>query len=212
MRLEVLAEAVGEVAADIGTDDVLVEEMAVGGVAELLVGVTRDPAHGFVLTLGAGGVLTEILRDTVSLLIPSSRDAVKEALSSLNCAPLLAGYRGKPAAEIEAILDAVDAVQAYVIANASHVSEVEINPLICTPNRAIAVDAPDPKGKYMNPVKTKRDGAILEVTLDRPKANAIDLATSRVMGEVFRDFRDDPDLRVAILTGVARSSFAPAGI
>lgn len=141
VRLEVLADAVGEVAADIGTDDVLVEEMAVGGVAELLVGVTRDPAHGFVLTLGAGGVLTEILRDTVSLLIPSSRDAVKEALGKLNCAPLLAGYRGKPAAEIEAILDAVDAVQAYVIANASHVSEVEINPLICTPNRAIAVDA-----------------------------------------------------------------------
>ena len=53
----------------------------------------------------------------------------------------------------------------------------------------------------MNPIKTHRDGAILQVTLDRPKANAIDLATSRVMGEVFRDFRDDPDLRVAILTG-----------
>ncbi|CUH50020.1 acetate--CoA ligase family protein [Ruegeria atlantica] len=141
VRLEVHADAVAEVAADIGTDDVLIEEMAVDGVAELLVGVTRDPAHGFVLTLGAGGVLTEILRDTVSLLIPSSRTAVKEALSNLNCAPLLAGYRGKPAAEIEAILDAVDAVQAYVIANASHVSEVEINPLICTPDRAMAVDA-----------------------------------------------------------------------
>ncbi|CUH45326.1 carnitinyl-CoA dehydratase [Ruegeria atlantica] len=61
----------------------------------------------------------------------------------------------------------------------------------------------------MNPVKTKRDGAILEVTLDRPKANAIDLATSRVMGEVFRDFRDDPDLRVAILTGGGEKFFCP---
>jgi len=61
----------------------------------------------------------------------------------------------------------------------------------------------------MNPVKTKRDGAILEVTLDRPKANAIDLATSRVMGEVFRDFRDDPDLRVAILTGGGKKFFCP---
>ncbi|WP_282171084.1 acetate--CoA ligase family protein [Ruegeria atlantica] len=141
VRLEVHADAVAEVAAEIGTEEVLIEEMAVGGVAELLVGVTRDPAHGFVLTLGAGGVLTEILRDTVSLLIPSSRDEVKEALGNLNCAPLLAGYRGKPAAEIEAILDTVDAVQAYVIANATHVSEVEINPLICTPDRAIAVDA-----------------------------------------------------------------------
>ena len=52
----------------------------------------------------------------------------------------------------------------------------------------------------MNPLKTIRNGAVLEVTLDRPKANAIDLHTSRAMGEIFRDFRDDPDLRVAILT------------
>jgi crotonobetainyl-CoA hydratase len=49
------------------------------------------------------------------------------------------------------------------------------------------------------PLRTVRDGAVLEVTLDRPKANAIDLATSRSMGEVFAGFRDDPDLRVAIL-------------
>nr|WP_170419651.1 carnitinyl-CoA dehydratase [Ruegeria arenilitoris] len=61
----------------------------------------------------------------------------------------------------------------------------------------------------MNPIKTYRDGAILQVTVDRPKANAIDLATSRVMGEVFRDFRDDPDLRVAILTGGGEKFFCP---
>lgn len=50
-------------------------------------------------------------------------------------------------------------------------------------------------------VKVRRDGAVLEVTLDRPKANAIDVGTSIAMGEVFVAFRDDPDLRVAILTG-----------
>lgn len=60
-----------------------------------------------------------------------------------------------------------------------------------------------------SPVKTRREGAILEVTLDRLKANAIDLATSRVMGEVFRDFRDDPDLRVAIVTGGGAKFFCP---
>jgi crotonobetainyl-CoA hydratase len=58
-------------------------------------------------------------------------------------------------------------------------------------------------------VKTRREGAILEVTLDRPKANAIDLATSRIMGEVFREFRDDPELRVAILTGGGDKFFCP---
>jgi crotonobetainyl-CoA hydratase len=48
-------------------------------------------------------------------------------------------------------------------------------------------------------VTSRREAGILEVTLDRPKANALDLATSRIMGEVFRDFRDDPELRVAII-------------
>ena len=60
-----------------------------------------------------------------------------------------------------------------------------------------------------NPIKTRRDGAILEVTLDRPKANAIDLATSRIMGDVFAEFRDDPELRVAILTGGGDKFFCP---
>ena len=59
------------------------------------------------------------------------------------------------------------------------------------------------------PIKTERRGHVLEVILDRPKANAIDLATSRIMGEVFRDFRDDPDLRVAILTGGGEKFFCP---
>ena len=59
------------------------------------------------------------------------------------------------------------------------------------------------------PIKTHRRGAVLEVTLDRPKANAIDFATSRIMGEVFTDFRDDPDLWVAILTGAGEKFFCP---
>ncbi|MCY4495978.1 MAG: carnitinyl-CoA dehydratase [Rhodospirillaceae bacterium] len=50
-------------------------------------------------------------------------------------------------------------------------------------------------------VRTRREGPVIEVTLDRPKANAIDLATSRIMGDTFKAFRDDPDLRVAIVTG-----------
>ncbi|MCE2739478.1 MAG: crotonobetainyl-CoA hydratase [Rhodobacter sp.] len=59
------------------------------------------------------------------------------------------------------------------------------------------------------PIRTRRDGAILEVTLDRPKANAIDLATSRVMGQVFRAFRDEDSLRVAILRAEGGKFFCP---
>ena len=141
VRLGLAAADVARVAAEIGTDGFLIEEMAGAGVVELLIGVTRDPAHGFVLTIGAGGVLTEILADTVSLLVPSGSVQVEQALRRLKCAPLLGGYRGKPAAGMGAILAVVRAVQDYVIANAATVDEVEINPLICTPEGAMAVDA-----------------------------------------------------------------------
>jgi len=60
-----------------------------------------------------------------------------------------------------------------------------------------------------SPIRTRRKGGILEVTLDRPKANAIDLATSQIMGQVFADFRDDSELRVAIVTGAGEKFFCP---
>ncbi len=59
------------------------------------------------------------------------------------------------------------------------------------------------------PIRTERRGHVLEVTLNRPKANAIDLKTSRIMGEVFTEFRDDPDLRVALVTGAGEKFFCP---
>lgn len=119
----------------------LVEEMVTGAVAELLIGVVRDPAHGFVLTLGAGGTLTEILRDSVSLLLPVTRNDVLDALDGLRIAPVLHGYRGKPGADMGAIARAVMAVQDYVVAQAARLDEVEINPLIATPKGAVAADA-----------------------------------------------------------------------
>ena len=60
-----------------------------------------------------------------------------------------------------------------------------------------------------DPIRTRREGAILEVTLDRPKANAIDLATSRIMGQTFRAFRDDDSLRVCILRAEGEKFFCP---
>ncbi|MEM1299146.1 MAG: acetate--CoA ligase family protein, partial [Pseudomonadota bacterium] len=84
---------------------------------------------------------TELWADRTHLLVPAPRDAIRHALLSLRCAPLLQGYRGRAPANIEAVLDAIDAVQAYVAAQAEQIEEVEINPLLCTPDRAVAVDA-----------------------------------------------------------------------
>ncbi|MEO1066578.1 MAG: acetate--CoA ligase family protein [Pseudomonadota bacterium] len=119
----------------------LVEEMIAGAAVELLVGVVHDPAHGYVLTLGAGGTLTEILDDKASLLVPASRDAVREALASLKVFPLLDGYRGKAGADFTKVLDAIDAIQSYVTENVGSVAEVEVNPLIVTADDAVAADA-----------------------------------------------------------------------
>ncbi|MEP3442469.1 MAG: acetate--CoA ligase family protein [Sulfitobacter sp.] len=119
----------------------LLEQMVQGTVVELLLGVVRDPAHGFVLTLGAGGVLTELWQDTATVLVPARAQTIEAALRSLRIWPLIEGYRGKPGAKLAAIIDAVMALQDYVIANADSISEVEINPLMCTADAAIAADA-----------------------------------------------------------------------
>ncbi len=119
----------------------LLEEMITDTIAELLIGVVLDPAHGYVLTLGAGGILAELIADTASLIVPADRAAIQTALASLKVARLLDGYRGSPAADIDAIIDAAMAIQAYVIANHGAVAEVEVNPLIARRHDAIAADA-----------------------------------------------------------------------
>lgn len=135
------AQEVTEAAAKMPAESFLVEEMITGTVAELILGVTRDPAHGFVLTLGLGGVLTELIGDTASVLIPATRDDVRAALDSLRTAPLLTGYRGRPGADIEAVIDTAMALQALVQDNAGRLHEIEINPLICRATDAVAADA-----------------------------------------------------------------------
>ncbi len=141
VKLRLTATDLPAAAKDMPTDSFLIEEMISDTIAELLLGVTHDPAHGFVLTIAAGGTLTEVLSDSASLLVPASHKAIREALTSLKIAPLLTGYRGASPANINAILQAIDALQAYVLANLDSLQEAEINPLICTPTRALAADA-----------------------------------------------------------------------
>ncbi|SDF59715.1 Acyl-CoA synthetase (NDP forming) [Salipiger thiooxidans] len=135
------AQAVAEAAAKMPAESFLVEEMITGTVAELILGVTRDPAHGFVLTLGLGGIMTELIRDTASVLIPASREDIGAALQSLRTAPLLTGYRGRPGADIEAVIDTAMALQKLVQQHAGALHEIEINPLICRATDAVAADA-----------------------------------------------------------------------
>jgi acyl-CoA synthetase (NDP forming) len=121
------------------TETFLVEQMITDVIVELLVGVVLDPAHGYVLTLAAGGTWAEILEDSTCLILPVDPSDIKQALGELRIAPVLNGYRRAPAVNTQAIIDAVLAVQSYVIANTP--IEVEINPLMCGPKGAVAADA-----------------------------------------------------------------------
>lgn len=134
-------EAVAAAARAMPCDSFLVEEMVTGTVAELLIGVTRDPAHGFVLTMGLGGILTELIGDTTSVLIPATRAEIDKSLKSLRTGALLTGYRGRPSADLDAVLDTIMALQQFVTANAATLQELEINPLMCLPDGAVAADA-----------------------------------------------------------------------
>ena len=121
----------------------LVEEMCTDGVAEVLVGVIVDAQFGQVLVLGAGGVLTELLADSVSLLPPWTRASISDAFERLSLRRLFGGYRGKAAADVEALIDAISSVARYAEANYLRLVELDVNPVIVRPQGrgVLAVDA-----------------------------------------------------------------------
>ena len=124
------------------SDTLLVEQMCTDGVAEILIGIIVDPQFGQVLVLGAGGVLTELLADSVSLLPPWTRTSIEAALQGLAVSKLLDGYRGKAAADLDALLDTVLAVAHYASSNLATLVELDVNPVIVRPAGlgAVAVD------------------------------------------------------------------------
>ena len=121
----------------------LLEEMAPEPVTELMLGVQRDPQFGFVMVLAAGGVTVELMQDAAQMLLPVTRAEVETALRSLKAFPLLDGFRGRPKADVEAVVDAVMAVAGYVENNLDTLVSMDVNPLMVYPEGSgvLAVDA-----------------------------------------------------------------------
>lgn len=123
------------------SDRFLIEEMALGAVAELIVGVGRDPQFGLFLTLGAGGIFVELLRQTEQVLLPATPADIAAALARLPLHKILAGYRGKPGCDMPALIDAIARIADWAMAHADRLEEMDVNPLLALPNGAMAVDA-----------------------------------------------------------------------
>lgn len=124
------------------SDRILVEQMIADAVAEILVGITVDPQFGQVLVLGAGGVMTELWQDTVTLLPPFTAKNIESGLGRLTVWRLLTGFRGKPAGDVPALIQTVLAIARYAAEHVETLSELEVNPILVRPagRGAVAVD------------------------------------------------------------------------
>jgi acyl-CoA synthetase (NDP forming) len=123
------------------SEHLLVESMVSGVVAELLLGVEHDPQFGLALVIGAGGELVELIDDTATLLLPTDRAAVAEAVEGLKVCRLLGGYRGRPKGDMVAVIDAVLAIAAFAQEHRHELLELDVNPLLVLPEGVVAADA-----------------------------------------------------------------------
>ncbi len=121
------------------SDHYLVEATVTDVVAEVLVAVRRDPPIGWLVTLGFGGVTTELWGDVTHLLAPVTTDDVRTALTTLRSHPLLCGFRGRPAADIDALVTLIVTLTEAVVGTSA--VEVELNPVLVGGSGAVAVDA-----------------------------------------------------------------------
>jgi acetate---CoA ligase (ADP-forming) len=121
-------------------DGVLVQPMAPRGV-ELVIGARVDPQFGPLVVVGSGGILVELLRDSVVALAPVGPEAAAAMLRQLRGFALLAGFRGGAPADLPAIADAVCRVSELIADHRDRIAEIDVNPLICGPRGAVAVDA-----------------------------------------------------------------------
>ncbi|OAE11518.1 acyl-CoA synthetase [Pseudomonas simiae] len=136
MRGQIAAYAPG-----VAFDRLLLESMVAQPLAELIVGIKRENDFGLALVIGAGGILVELLKDSRSLLLPTTDDAIRNALLSLRSAALLQGFRGREVADMDALVSAIRAVADYGCANAERLLELDVNPLLVNAQGATAVDA-----------------------------------------------------------------------
>jgi acyl-CoA synthetase (NDP forming) len=124
-------------------DAIIVEEIITDAVAEVIVGVSRDPQFGPVLVIGSGGILVELIGDSRTLTLPATRSEIEASVRSLRVFKLIDGFRGRPRGDLGGTVNAIEAIVRFVEANADKIQELDINPLMVRPQGegVVAADA-----------------------------------------------------------------------
>ncbi|MEM7440022.1 MAG: acetate--CoA ligase family protein [Pseudomonadota bacterium] len=123
------------------TDSYLIEAMSPAPLAEMIVTLRNDPQFGAALVLGSGGILTELIGDAETLLLPASHKEIASALKSLKVFRLLDGFRGRPRAELDKVVTALVGLCDAFLQNREKLNEIEINPVFVYSDHIVAVDA-----------------------------------------------------------------------
>jgi acetate---CoA ligase (ADP-forming) len=125
--------------ADARIDGVLVQQMASG--TEVIVGAVNDPVFGPVVMFGLGGILTELLKDVTHEFAPFDVPTAHAMIRRIRTAPVLTGYRGRPALDVEALARVLSQVSWLIVDHADRIAEIDINPLFLRERGIVAADA-----------------------------------------------------------------------
>ena len=128
---ESLAAAIRAAEPQARLEGFLVQEMVRG--VEMILGARTDPLYGPMLIVGAGGILVELVKDVAFRLLPVGEADARAMLDELKVAKLLAGFRGRPACDVEALVKAICGLSDFYLDHRHLVADLEINPLIVLP-------------------------------------------------------------------------------
>ena len=123
--------------------EILMEKMITDTIAELIIGIKIDDQFGPIIVIGAGGIYTELFRDTVTLLTPVNRNQVLAAINNLKISKIIKGYRGNDEGDMQELVNTIIKISKFAEKNVNKITEVDINPLIVRKKGkgVIAVDA-----------------------------------------------------------------------
>lgn len=195
-------------------DGVQIQKMMPPGI-EMVVGMVRDRDFGPVLMLGLGGVLVEVIRDVAFAPVPVDRDAARRMIDRLKGKAILHGVRGKPPADIEALVDLLMNVSRLIEQAGDGIVEIDLNPVILTRRAGLCSGrrADRWQGGLVVAIRIERNGPRAGIVFDKPeKLNALTPEERGELAALFAQLQQDDTVRVVTLQGAGKAFCSGADV